>query len=354
MATNTPIEIVKSYVDLLIMQYLNKPNASGTIQTLSGPPIMPQTSVQEFVFNPPPTSGSFVVSYNGESSASIAWNDDASTIQTILRSITGLSSVTVTGSISTSLVVTFEGVLAPALMFVLMSSTLTSISGDTEVSITETDVTLPVAVQDGFNLVQGTDIAVGNQLDILGKYVGVGRNGSGFTQPITLNDHDYLSLIRMAIFKNSSGSSLATIQSFLNEFFPNQIYVYDYQNMRMTYIISQDVGSQELAQLFVTEGIIPKPMGVGLTVFYVPFTNLFSFRTYQHEVVNGSPFNTYATYNLNWPWLTYGYLVSINSMIYIIPITLFFSFRTYSSPSSLAPFNEYAGYQTIWPWRSYS
>jgi Protein of unknown function (DUF2612) len=354
MATNTPIEIVESYVDLLIMQYLNKVNASGTIQTLVGSAIMPQVSVQQITFVPPPNGGTFKLNYNGTDTSTLNWNDTAGTIQTALRAITGLSSITVAGAISTSLAVTFTGVNAPANMLTASVNNLTSSLGTPEIEITETDVTLPLAIQAAFNLIAGTATAVGDQLDTIGKYVGVTRTGPGFNQPITLDDADFLSLIRMAIFKNSSGSSLADIQNFLHSFFPNQIQVYDYQNMRMSYIISQAVGSQQLAQLFVTEGIIPKPMGVGLTVFYVPATNLFSFRTYEHANTNGSPFNSYANYNTTWPWLSYGYLISIGSVIFIIPVTTYFSYRTYGAPSTLAPFNDYASYQTIWPWLSYS
>lgn len=353
MATSTPLEIVQSYVDLLIMQYLNKTNASATTRLLSSPPIMPQTTVQEILFTPPPTSGSFVLSYGGESSASISWDSDAAAIQVILRALTGLSAVTVTGTILSSLSVTFTNVAAPGDLLVLVSSTLRTITATTEITIAETDVTLPIAVENGFNLIPGTDLAVGVQLDTLAKYVGVTRDGPGFSQPISLSDADFISLIRMGIFKNYSGSSLATIQQFLFEFFPGQIYVFDYANMTMTYIMSQAVGSQELAQLFVTEGILPQPMAVRVSVFYVPTTNLFSFRTYEHESVNGEPFNNYNTYVTTWPWLTYGYLVAIGSTIYYSPLTLYFSFRTYGTPSTLAPFNNYSVYQTIWPFKTY-
>ncbi len=303
----TTLELVQYYPSLLILQYIGKPNASAMIQSLVTPVVMPQTSLQEVTFALAPTSGAFVLSYNDISSASINWNDSSATIQTKLRAISGLSSITVTGEISSlTLVVTFTGVTPPALSLVLVSSTLVSSATPVVPVITETDLTLPLQVQAGFNLI-GDDIAVGNQLDVIGDYVGVSRSGPGFSGQITLNDADFLSLIRMAIIKNYSGSSLSEIQAFLFQFFPDQILVYDYQNMQMSYLISTSVGSQDLVQLFVTEGLIPSPMGVQVaTIIYAPVINqFFGFRTYTQAAYNSSNINTYADYQGNGPWLSY-------------------------------------------------
>lgn len=163
---------------------------------------------------------------------------------------------------------------------------------------------LPVAVQNAFEI--GT--AEGVQLDVLGKYAGVTRSGNGFTGPITLNDADFTSLIKVAIIKNNSGSSLYDIQLLLNQFFPGQLFVFDGADMQISYFMSSMVGSQDLAQLFVTEGILPKPMGVELaSLIYLPIvTGLFGFRTYESDGgPNISPFNTYADYQMDRPWLSY-------------------------------------------------
>lgn len=167
---------------------------------------------------------------------------------------------------------------------------------------------LPVAVQDAFNLIDGTTIAVGDQLDILGKYAGVTRSGQGFYAPITLSDADFISLIRIAIVQNSSGSSLFTIQANLLQFFgAGGMLVFDYKDMTMTYYISSSVGSIDLVQLFVTEGLLPRPMAVFINIIiYAPVIDkFFSFRTYDLPVTNGEPFNDYTTYHTDWPWLTY-------------------------------------------------
>lgn len=173
---------------------------------------------------------------------------------------------------------------------------------------------LPLKVQDAFNLL-GSNKAVGNQLDIIGKYVGVTRNGYGFTAPITLDDEDFLTFIQMGIIRNRSGSSLATIQSLLNEFFPDQIFVFDYANMFMSYLIDTSVGSQDLIDLFVTEGLLPKPMGVGLSVIAYPIIDkFFGLRSYDGPASPlTTPLNSYDSYDTSWIFMSYAYSVTIAS-----------------------------------------
>lgn len=121
---------------------------------------------------------------------------------------------------------------------------------------------LPLAAQNAFNM-DGT--AIGVQLDVLGKYVGVTRNGYDlFGNPITLNDADFFTFIKLAIITNSAGSDLNTIQNLLNQFFPGEVFVFDHKDMRMSYLINSTIGSQALVELFITEGKLPKPMGVQL------------------------------------------------------------------------------------------
>lgn len=304
--TTTPLGYVQYYESQLIYQYVNKPKASGMIGAIASQMIIPQTTVQSLVFSLIATSGTFVLSYNGVSSASINWNDSAATIQGKLQAISGLGSVTVLGSIAAKLLlVTFTGVIPPALSLIQVSNSLVATATPITITIAEIDETIPLAIQDAFNLISGSVIATGVQLDVLGKYAGVSRTGLGFTGQITLDDADFLHLIRMAISKNSAGSSLSVIQDFLALYFLNQIFVFDYQNMTMTYVISAANVSANLVQLFITEGLLPKPMAVRANVFYAPNAHLFSFRTYIAPSPTGSPFNTYSSYQSNTPWLTY-------------------------------------------------
>lgn len=58
-----------------------------------------------------PASGSFTITYDGNTSSAINWDDTASEIQTALRALPGLEAIVVSGSLaSQSLVLTFKGV----------------------------------------------------------------------------------------------------------------------------------------------------------------------------------------------------------------------------------------------------
>lgn len=162
---------------------------------------------------------------------------------------------------------------------------------------------LPIAVQNAFEV--GT--AEGVQLDTIGKYAGVSRYGVGFGgRNITLTDSDFTSLIKVAIIRNMSGSSLATIQDLLYTYFPNQIFVFDGANMQMSYLMSSQVGTQDLAEIFVVEGLLPKPMGVSLaSLVYLPTLDLFGMNNYDQTIANIYPFNSYDDYQETWHWLSY-------------------------------------------------
>lgn len=305
----TTQEIINYYADLLILQYVGKPRAYQTIQTMATPIIMPQTTVEQIVFPSVPVSGTFKLVYDEEETTALNWNASAGTIQTALRLLTGLGSVLVTGSIASQrLLVTFVDVTPPALDLGITDNSLVDVdSAAIDPVVASIEQTLPLAVQDAFNLI-GDNPAVGDQLDILGKYAGVSRIGIGFNgQIITLTDADFLTLIQMAIVTNNSDASLETIQNLLAEFFPENILVFDYQNMRLSYLISTAIGSLDLVQLFITEGLLPKPLGVQLAItIYTPtITDFFGFRTYDLPAVNAKPFNTYDLYNETWPWLSY-------------------------------------------------
>lgn len=163
---------------------------------------------------------------------------------------------------------------------------------------------LPDEVQNAYNI----DTAVGVQLDIVGIYAGVVRlSYLSDGTPINLNDVDFRQLIRMAVLRNNSGSSLFDIQFLLNEFFPSQVFAFDNANMSMSYLIDSSVGSLELVQSFILQDLLPKPMAVALAsiIFLPEIDNLYGFRTYEAPGVNISPMNSYAVYEMDRPWLSY-------------------------------------------------
>jgi hypothetical protein len=346
-SADTPFGLVEYYSNLLVKQYITKAAAVATIETTVAPIIMPQQSVQTITFPLIPTSGSFTLTYDDSGSyITIDWNESTLDIQTAIRSlppgaITGgsaintfqnniiggnagstlfqnilnggdaygfnLNQVLVSGTIAGGvLTVTFVGVVPPAAMLEIGTSSLMSSGTPVLPIIAETDLTMPLAVQNGYQIL-GSDLAVGVQLDVIGKYCGVTRTGAGFTTQITLDDSDFVQLIKMAIARNNSGSSLSDIQQEIATFFPDgQLLVFDYANMHMSYMISESVGSFDLVELFVTEGLLPKPMGVQLGVIYAPVIDtFFGMRTYFVPAYNVSPFNTYASYASGTPWLSY-------------------------------------------------
>jgi len=65
--------------------------------------------VQTITFSGTPTSGSFKITLDDETTSAIDWNDNAATIQAELRAFVALVDVTVTGSFAAGFVVTFTG-----------------------------------------------------------------------------------------------------------------------------------------------------------------------------------------------------------------------------------------------------
>lgn len=294
------------YANLLILQYIQEPRAYATVYETTLPALLPDSSVQFVKFSPTPASGLFTLNYGGVDTSSIQWNDSSGTIQSKLNYIlTSPLSAIVSGSISSGLTVTFSNYTELEILSVTNNLLLDVHSNSVAFEVSQIGTQLPFDVQNAFNLFG--DTAVGDQLDTIAKYVGVSRQGYGFNGPVTLNDAEFLLFIQMGIIRNRSGSSLATIQELLNQFFPNEIFVFDYQTMQMGYLISTSIGDQNLIDMFVTQGLLPRPMGVAISVIAVPVIDkFFAFRTYGRAAwVNTTPFQTYGAYNTSWLWLTY-------------------------------------------------
>ena len=164
---------------------------------------------------------------------------------------------------------------------------------------------LPVSIRDSFDLTT----AKGEQLDFLGKYIGVKRVNNGFTGPITLNDTDFYTLMKIAILSNNSGSSLFEIQNLLQLYFSGQVVIFDNKAMSVSYYMDSSIGTIDFAQVVVAEGLLPRPMGVGVSsvIYYNNTKKFFGMRSYELPAVNVTPFNDYAAYDTNAPWLNYDY-----------------------------------------------
>jgi hypothetical protein len=157
---------------------------------------------------------------------------------------------------------------------------------------------LPSAVQEAFNV----KTAVGDQLDVLGQYIGIprtigdptplpyfgfvdyagGGNENGFsnydgtTNPLAvffnyqyqgarntaLSDNAYSFMMALKIILNSSDSTLAGIQAYLAELLPGYVTVVDNKDMTLTYSVSVNAPVSP----GVLEPYLPKPMGVGINL----------------------------------------------------------------------------------------
>lgn len=155
-------------------------------------------------------------------------------------------------------------------------------------------------VRDGFKV----DSAEGEQLDILGKYVGAPRDvgvpdtkpyfsfatyegdepaaDTGFTSysSLSLNaggqwyeyefsnrsvtqlpDYSYRQLLKLKIATNQSNNSLGSIQDQIQQFFPGQLRLRDNLDMTATYYY----GTSFQLPIGVLSAYLPRPMGVEIT-----------------------------------------------------------------------------------------
>lgn len=124
------------------------------------------------------------------------------------------------------------------------------------------DITnLSVIMHEHFDL----DFAVGEQLDILGSIVGIGRvlpfQPSDDSDPI-LSDEVYRKLIKATIVRNHWDGQLKTIEEKWRDIFPEtQITIRDNQNMSIDIGLSGEI-SDLLQDLIMHDMILPRPQGV--------------------------------------------------------------------------------------------
>ncbi len=160
----------------------------------------------------------------------------------------------------------------------------------------------PLQVQDAFNV----DTAIGAQLDIIGKYVGVPRNiglpvarpyfgfydigasdqnPNGFAdstapavnaqaiffqayfqgaEDTALSDEAYRLIIKLKIILNQNDGTLSSIQTFLNDFLPGLFLLTDNADMTLTYNLLSPPPVAEP----VLERYLPKPAGVAVNFVY--------------------------------------------------------------------------------------
>jgi len=173
-------------------------------------------------------------------------------------------------------------------------------------------------VRDGFDL----DTAVGVQLDIVGKYIGVDRffkgqvidgvnfaflvytdltpsaNQTGFTDYTnfdtnvdhwlnygdvvstnqSLNDTDYRVLLKLKILQNNSNHSHGEIDDGLFDFFGTSIRASSNGNMRMDYFVPSQTTA--LIEVAIEKDVLPRPMAVAIGYLIQEDEGFFGFATY--------------------------------------------------------------------------
>lgn len=252
----------------------------------------------------------------------------------------------------------------------------------------------PNQILNGFEI--GT--AVGPQLDVIGKYVGVFRSGLGLSQqPITLNDIDFTTMIMIGIARNNlpnytqailgtyllgpatnydnnlfpqaGGFSLFAIDLFLQTFFQQNIFCYDNLDMTISYLITSSIAANsDLLQLIITQGLLPKPMGVGIAlIIYYTTQGLFSMVSYSDfTIVSGVPVYDIPTWDIGTTYAL-GQEVYFNGVVYKSLNSGNVGNQPDTDPTDwvplLFPATEYNGYSDYtqtpafidsWTWFSYS
>lgn len=193
-----------------------------------------------------------------------------------------------------------------------------------------------------FDVMEGYDLetAVGTQLDILGKYIGVDRfyeyqelfdyfglveydeddpdaerkygfstyatfdddalNGtitydSILTQTNSLNDDDYRILLKLKIIQNNINHSYKEINDGVFEIFGDTVRPSSTGDMHMYYFIANQFSAVVLATL--NKNLLPRPMGVGLTIITDADEPFFGFASYTNTPTHILGFTTYAEYD---------------------------------------------------------
>lgn len=121
----------------------------------------------------------------------------------------------------------------------------------------------------------------------------------------TLDDQQYRPLLKLKIILNQSQNTLSEIAAALWQFFGSDIICFDNRDMTLTYAIS--VSAVSLAQIAVQAGLLPKPMGVRITgIFLIPDpAHVFGFEQYEYTNGNVLGFSTYEDGFNGQTWVSY-------------------------------------------------
>jgi hypothetical protein len=177
-------------------------------------------------------------------------------------------------------------------------------------------------VQDAYDL----ETAIGVQLDVLGKYVGINRffsntllignffsmtsystlssddkvgmtnyanyatdpggfaDYSDITDVQKLSDDDYRFVMKLRIVQNNSNHSNKSIDDGLFSFFGGDVILSDNQNMTIVYFVNPVQITR--AKIALTKGVLPRPIGVRLNGLIEKTEKIFGFTNYNRTVIS--------------------------------------------------------------------
>lgn len=210
-------------------------------------------------------------------------------------------------------------------------------------------------LEDAFDL----ETAVGNQLDILGKYIGADRFykgqvfiGSGFfenidyaeipytpsgdekgfsdysnfdtivgkflnyesfvTEGLKLDDINYRFILKLKRVQNNINHSDQAIDEGLYSFFEDDLYAIDNLDMTMTYFVA--TSNIEIVKIALQKEVLPKPIGVGINCLVERNEEIFAFTDYEETTISSliTGFSDYSDYDTKvGESLTYEKLVAV-------------------------------------------
>lgn len=122
---------------------------------------------------------------------------------------------------------------------------------------------------------------------------------------LDLTDAELRLIIDLKIIQNNSNHSTFEIDELLEEFFPDQVIFTDNFNMTISYFFDTEI--ERIVGIALSEKAIPKPAAVGLIVSFVPdLGNIFAFQKYESDTpadfaqgmlrYSQDPFGSFLTY----------------------------------------------------------
>lgn len=118
--------------------------------------------VQTITPSAAPASGTYVINFAGDLTAAVNWNDTAAQIQVKVRTLAGLESAVVTGTLATLITVTFNGYYGNAALMTITSNTLNA-----SITLTVAQTTAGEVIQDAITRTEDLIQYFGVMVDVI-------------------------------------------------------------------------------------------------------------------------------------------------------------------------------------------